>query len=254
MIDGEVTIFIPVKDEVDGLKYLIDDFKKNISTNEKLLNQISFIFIIDGRTTDASKSKAIKILELSDKKNHGNNILNQEDTHGKGAAIRQAIDLWKNSPTPFVIFLDADGSHSFSDIEPIIKKLCEGSDVVSGSRFMRHHSSIQNTEMQSKNDLTEMGRLHIFGNKLLSKISSVKNKRKITDLCTGIWGFTEKALLLLNLESEGFDLEAEIAGKCTKNNLLHTEIPILWSPRKGGMSKLRSFRDGFIILLRIIRT
>tara|TARA_B110000444_G_C18616592_1_gene490175 strand:- start:536 stop:796 length:261 start_codon:yes stop_codon:yes gene_type:complete len=84
--------------------------------------------------------------------------------------------------------------------------------------------------------------------------ASLRNKRKISDLCTGLWGFNSDAISKLNLNSNGFDLEAEIAGKSCRANLSHTEVAINWSARKGGSSKLNSFRDGIIILLRIIRT
>jgi len=248
--DRDITIFIPVKDEVVGLSHLVQDYEENIWGEEKLSSRISFIFIIDGRTTDESKVKATKILEMHGQLSSKNQIIDQKNTHGKGAAIRQAIDLWRKSPSAFVIFLDADGSHSFLDIKSILEELNQGSDVVSGSRFMDHSNLSDNNHV---NDMSQMGKLHIFGNKLLSKISSLKNKRKITDLCTGIWGFTSNSLIKLNLQSEGFDLEAEIAGKCRRNNLVHSEVPIHWYPRKGGSSKLRSFRDGFIILIRILR-
>jgi hypothetical protein len=246
MNDRDITIFIPVKNEVVGLSYLVKDYQENILGEEKLSKRISFIFIIDGRTTDESKIKATKILEMNGQISSKNQIIDQKDTHGKGAAIGQAIDLWKKAPSSFVFFLDADGSHSFLDIRAILEELNNGSDVVSGSRFMSHSNLIDNTHF---NDMSQMGKLHIFGNKLLSKISSLKNKRKITDLCTGIWGFKSNALIKLNLRSEGFDLEAEIAGKCRRNDLIHSEVPIHWYPRKGGSSKLRSFRDGFIILI-----
>jgi len=99
-----------------------------------------------------------------------------------------------------------------------------------------------------------MGRLHNFGNRVLSIISSIKNGRRLTDLCTGLWGFDAEALESLDIRSNGFDLEAEIAGQARKHGLDHREVAVDWSQRKGGTSKLRSFTDGFIILLRILRT
>ena len=99
-----------------------------------------------------------------------------------------------------------------------------------------------------------MSRLHYFGNIALSQISSVRNRRKISDLCTGLWGFNYNALNSLNIMSKGFDLEAEIAGLIRRNRLNHEEISVSWSQRKGGSSKLNSIRDGTIILLRILRT
>jgi hypothetical protein len=224
-------IIIPVKDEEVGLQYLLDNYNQSNFLNNE---DISFIIAIDGRTGDMSKSIAKKFSNI---------IIDQNDTHGKGAAIRQALEVWKNNITDFVIFMDADGSYSFNDVNKIIDSLNQGSDVVSGSRFL------------SKKGIPEgMGGLHNFGNRFLSKISSIRNRRKLTDLCTGLWGFKSKSIAELDLRSNGFDLEAEIAGKSRRAQLTHTEVAVEWSARKGGMSKLRSFKDGAIILVRIIMT
>ena len=226
-----VAIIIPVKDEEVGLQYLLDNYKKSKFYED---SNISFIFVIDARTSDLSKSVAADFSNL---------IIDQDTTHGKGAAVRQALEVWKDNMTDFVIFMDADGSYSFDDVSKILTSLNNGSDVVSGSRFL-----------EEKGAPKGMGYMHNFGNRVLSMAASLRNKRKISDLCTGLWGFNSDAISKLNLNSNGFDLEAEIAGKSCRANLSHTEVAINWSARKGGSSKLNSFRDGIIILLRIIRT
>jgi len=223
-------IIIPVKDEEEGLKFLYEDFKNSELYTD---SNLSFIFIIDSRTNDASKDIASKFT---------NQIIDQESTHGKGAAIRQALELWMLNQTSHVILMDADGSYSFSDVSKIMKALRENHPVVSGSRFLNNGRP------------DGMSILHNFGNHFLSLICSIKNRRKISDLCTGLWGFTSEAIIKLNLKAVGFDLEAEIAGKVSKNAFHHHEVQVNWSARKGGVSKLKSFRDGFLILYRILRT
>jgi len=226
-----ITIIIPVKDEEEGLNYLLGDFN-NSSLKEDY--DIRFIFVIDSRTNDSSRKIASQFSE---------NIIDQKDTTGKGAAILQAVNFWKKEPTQKTIFFDADGSYSFDSVRKVLEDLEEGKDVVSGSRFIGKTGRPKG-----------MSRLHNFGNRVLSLISSLRNRRKITDLCTGLWGFNSRALLQLDIRSQGFDLEAELAGLARRNNLIHFEAPVSWSQRKGGTSKLRSLRDGFIIFFRIIRT
>jgi len=227
----EVTIIVPVKDEEDGLNYLLDDFN---SSSIKQFYNINFIFVIDIRTSDSSKHIASK---LSD------NIIDQKETTGKGAAVKQAIADWKTNRTPLVVFMDADGSYSFDSVKRILDSVVAGSDIVSGSRFVSKGGRPKG-----------MSRLHNFGNKSLSLFSSIRNGRRITDLCTGLWGFKEESLMKMKIQSSGFDLEAEIAGLARRNQLEHTEVQVDWSQRKGGTSKLRSLTDGFIIFMRIIRT
>ena len=59
--------------------------------------------------------------------------------------------------------------------------------------------------------------------------------------------------MAMEIKSKGFDLEAELAGLAREKDSI-VEVQVDWSQRKGGTSKLRSLTDGFIILLRIIRT
>ena len=227
----QVTIVVPVKDEEDGLQYLIQDLDESGIREEY---DISFIFVIDERTSDDSRQFAARMSEQ---------IVDQSGSHGKGDAIRQAITQLQGTNFDFVIFLDGDGSYSFDGVRKVISSLEQGADVVSGSRFLGN-----------KKRPKGMSLMHNFGNQLLSRISSIRNRRKISDLCTGLWGFSESSLDVITIRSRGFDLEAEIAGLVRKKGLKHVEVPVKWSQRKGGSSKLRSIRDGAIILLRIIRT
>ena len=227
----KVTVIVPVKDEEVGLNFLLEDYN---GSSLKEIYDIHFIFVIDVRTSDSSKKIALKFSE---------NIIDQENTTGKGSAMVQAIDKWKKSPTPKIVFLDADGSYSFESVIRVLEALDDGADVVSGSRFL-----------SGKGRPEGMSRLHNFGNRVLSLVSSIRNGRRISDLCTGLWGFSSNSLLSMDIRSKGFDIEAEMAGLVRRKGLNHLEVQVDWSQRKGGTSKLRSLSDGFIILLRIIRT
>ncbi len=226
-----VTVIVPVKDEEVGLRFLLEDYGQSTL---KDLYDIRFMFVIDVRTSDSSRQIASQF---------SNNIIDQEKTTGKGSAMTQAIEKWKLDPTPKVVFLDADGSYTFESVIRILQALESGADMVSGSRFL-------SVGVRPKG----MSRLHNFGNRALSKISSIRNSRRISDLCTGLWGFNAEALKRMKIKSKGFDIEAEMAGLARRQGLDHVEVQVDWSQRKGGTSKLRSLTDGFIILLRIIRT
>ena len=169
-----VTVIVPVKDEEVGLNFLLEDYGRSTL---KDLYDIRFMFVIDVRTSDSSKQIAT---QFSD------NIIDQEGTTGKGSAMTQAIEKWKLNPTPKIIFLDADGSYSFESVIRVLDSLEGGADVVSGSRFLSR-----------KGRPRGMSRLHNFGNKVLSKISSIRNSRRISDLCTGLWGFNSESLMAM---------------------------------------------------------
>ena len=75
----KVTIVVPVKDEEVGLQFLVEDFEDSGIQGEY---EITFIFVIDERTSDDSRRFAERLSER---------IIDQKGTHGKGAAIQQAI-------------------------------------------------------------------------------------------------------------------------------------------------------------------
>ncbi len=230
MLVQKVTIIVPVKDEEVGLKFLVEDFQ---SSGIADLYEVEFIFVIDERTSDNSREIA---------RIFSNEIIDQKDTHGKGAAIKQALEHWMKKPISTVVMLDADGSYSFKGVIDVLKALDGNQEVVSGSRFLENRQ------------LDGMSNIHIFGNRFLSRVSSIRNGRKITDVCTGLWCFEPAALKKIKITSNGFDLEAQLSGQVRKSGLSHLEVPIEWSQRKGGVSKLRSIRDGFLILFRILIT
>ena len=228
---AKTTIIIPVKDEEDGLEHLLGQYSSSELYDDE---EIQFIFVIDGRTSDNSREIAGRFSQK---------IIDQKESHGKGAAIQQAVTEWKKNPTELVIFLDADGSYPFNSVISVLSTLNEGADIVSGSRFLNNRGRP-----------VGMSRLHYIGNKALSFFSRLRNRRKISDLCTGLWGFKSEALIDIKIQSSGFDLEAELFGRSRRLKLNHVETPVKWNQRKGGHSKLRSITDGFIIFLRIVRT
>ena len=88
----KVAIVIPVKDEEDGLQYLIKNLEVSGIRKEY---EISFLFVIDERTSDDSREFAARISEQ---------IIDQRGSHGKGDAIKKAITSLKNSKLDFLKF------------------------------------------------------------------------------------------------------------------------------------------------------
>lgn len=226
-----ITVVLPAKDEEVGLGQLANEFKESSLRNR---DGLSITIVVDSRSSDHSREIANL---LADK------IIDQKRGHGKGLAIKSAIAEWKINTTDFFIMMDSDGSYLWQDVERIIQELESGAQVVSGVRL---EGLFKRTE--------GMSILHHFGNHALSLISSLRNRKKIYDLCTGLWGFEENALKQISPISDGFDLEAEIHGRIRINGLSHIQIPIKWRPRIGGEAKIRSFVDGFKILYRTLVT
>ncbi len=228
---ASVTVIMPVKDEEEGLRLLVDEFQRSPLAGRK---DFSFLIVVDGRSSDMSREVS-KMLT--------NSIIDQNDRHGKGDAIKAAISKWSENPTELLVMMDADGSYQWADVENVIEALESGAQVVTGVRLRGIFTKVEGMTL-----------LHHMGNHALALSASLRNRRKIHDLCSGLWGFTEEAITKISPTAQGFDLEAELHGRVRSEQIHLVQIPIEWRCRVGGTSKLRSFVDGFKIFIRIIRT
>ncbi|MGZ4853268.1 MAG: hypothetical protein ACXV3D_08815, partial [Halobacteriota archaeon] len=129
---------------------------------------------------------------------------------GKGAAIRTAFE---RIDADYVIMVDGD------DTYPI--------DVAEMVRLPQTHDVV-------------------VGNMLFTLLARLLFNVKISDVCTGLWGFRRDAIRRLELAAQGFELEADMLAKCVLKGCSIVEIPITYRAREN-QPKLSSLRDGLII-------
>ena len=111
---ASVTVIMPVKDEEEGLRLLVDEFKASPLAQRK---DLSFIIVVDGRSSDMSREVSEIIAD---------SVIDQNERHGKGDAIKAAISEWSENPTELLVMMDADGSYQWPDVENVIEALESG--------------------------------------------------------------------------------------------------------------------------------
>ena len=217
----EVFAVLPALNEEDAIGGVISKIKE--------LGIVDGIIVIDGHSTDKS-------VEIA--KKHGVHIIVQ-DGKGKGAGFKTFLKKGKIQDSAIYIMLDADASYDPADIPQVLEGLERGgADVVSGYRkpkLMR--IGVQNV-------------FHFFGNKLISLVGFVLFG-KWTDICTGYWGFRGSALKELDIEADGFDLEADIFANVCKKRISYAHVPVSHRKRTGER-KLKS-TDAIIIIKRLFQ-
>ena len=208
----------------------LDEEKSICSIIEKCLKFTDNILVVDGRSNDDTVRLA---------KEMGVNVVIQNGK-GKGAAIREALG---HSNNEVIVMLDADGSMRPEEIPLFFDGINSGADIVKGSRMIYHGGS---------NDITLFRR---FGNFIFITLINTFLNTNYTDLCYGYMAFNKNAVekLLNCLNCDGFNIEAEIIVKATRMGLKIMEIPSFELKRVHGKSKLRTCRDGFKILLTILK-
>ncbi len=179
------------------------------------------VLVVDGGSTD-------KTVELA--KSQGAKVITQKGK-GKGNGFKSALLYLKKNMPDILVMLDADYTYDPKDIPKMILPIITGeADVVVGAREKRTHN---------------------FGNKLLTFAANSVFKQKIKDLCTGYWAFNSKAIKMIDISANGFDLESDLFSQINKHKLRIVSVDVKYRGRIGE-SKLKK-KDAFAIIARLIR-
>ncbi|HTT34805.1 MAG TPA: glycosyltransferase family 2 protein [Thermoplasmata archaeon] len=187
--------------------------------------------VIDGDSKDRTREVA---------KEWGVPVLMQTRL-GKGAAIREALEFLSARHVRYAVILDADCTYPGGMVPAMVQLLDAGSQLVVG---------VREPTTSAKNDPREF--MHRVGNRILNLTASQLAGLPILDLCSGFWAVDVRSVDPLALESDGFEIEAELFTKAYRAGYTVTQIPIAYRERVG-VAKLHALRDGARILLTTVK-
>jgi len=218
-----IGILIPARNEEKNIKDIVCRLR-NLGYDN--------IVVIDGKSIDATSTVA---------ENNGAKVVPQMGI-GKGNAVRQVLSE-QYFDVDALVLMDADGSMAPEEIPSFIKILESGADIVKGSRFIKGGCTY---------DMTLTRRI---GNGLMMLGVNFLFSTRYTDLCYGFAVLNKRAIKELTplLQSDNFEIEAEIFIKAAQIGLEVKEVPSTEFKRKYGTSNLRAIRDGVSIFTRIFR-
>ena len=160
----------------------------------------------------------------------------------RGSGKGDALDCgFRAARGEVIVMLDGDGSMDPGEIPRFVAALLQGAEAAKGSRFVPGGGS---------SDITSIRRA---GNRLFCALANLLYGTRYTDLCYGYLAFRAQALAELDVQCEGFEVEALISVQIAKHGLRWTEVPSFEEPRRHGHSNLRPFRDGLRILGILLR-
>lgn len=214
----KICVILPALNEELTLGKLIDEIPY------QSLNDAGYrveVVVVNNNSTDGTRQVAL---------DKGVTVID-EPRRGKGRAVRTALASVK---ADFIFMLDSDYTYPPAYIPAMLKVLEQGHPVVIGSR------------LRGRREKGAMKRLNYCGNCLLSLMASILYQKRISDLCTGCWGFKGEIITELKLATEGFQLEAELFTQLAKKGHRIAEIPIHYR-RRDAETKLNRIRDGIKI-------
>ena len=191
----KITIGIPAYNEEKNIALIITKLKKITDS----------IIVCDDGSSDLTGEIAREL---------GAVVISHPKNMGYGAAIRSLFLKATELDLDGLITMDADGQHRIEDVNSVFKPINdEVADIVIGSRFLDKKSE-------------EMPNYRKIGIKIITKVTNLSIKEKLTDSQSGFRAYSKKALQKVIPSDVGMGVSTEILIKASNLELKVAEVPI----------------------------
>ena len=214
---NNLTLIIPAKQESESLPIVLQEIEKLECKKIVILEET------DLKTISAISDFDCKII--------------YQNNRGYGDALIEGIN---SVQTEYLCIFNADGSFNPKYLSKKLE-LCKERDYVFSSRYLKEGGSEDDTLITR------------IGNFIFSLLGNILFSLKLSDiLFTYILGKT-RSFRSLNLKSLDFCLCIEIPIKAKRMNASYLDFPSYERKRIAGYKKVSEFKDGFKILIYMIK-
>lgn len=228
-----LSIIIPAYNEADRLEKTLVSIGVHLKQKEYVYE---IIVVNDGSVDDTQNL----LEDLVERINHLK-IIKFLTNQGKGAAVKAGMLSAKGE---VVLFMDADGSTSITEIDKLIPFIENGFDIVAGSRI------IEDSQKKIKQSYIRefLGWVYRVLVHFLVDID-------VKDTQNGFKLFSKKAAkeIFSSIEVKGWSFDVEIFLIAKKMNYLVKEMPIIWVNDKRSRISFHQMLKMLLDLLRIYR-
>ena len=211
----EILVISPTYNEVDNIQSFINSVFS--------INNLSLL-VIDDNSPDGT-AEIVKSNMIKNKKLH---LISRKQKLGLGTAYLEGFKWFSNSNYDFCVQMDSDFSHTFKDLEKLLKYR-KTADLIIGSRYVPGGST--------KGWSIYRRLLSKYANKLSKTVLN----SNIRDLTGGFKILNRKVIAeILNSKptSNGYTFQIEVNNFIEKKGFKIIEIPITFVERELGKSKM----------------
>ncbi|MEV6631961.1 polyprenol monophosphomannose synthase [Actinoplanes sp. NPDC051470] len=220
---GRVLVIIPTYNEAENIRLIADRVRKAVPSVD--------ILVADDNSPDGTGAIADELAAADDHVF----VLHRAGKEGLGAAYVAGFAWAKNKGYDVVVEMDADGSHAPEELHKLLDRLREN-DAVLGTRYIPG-GSVHNWPMH---------RL------LLSRCGNIYIRMALgmpfRDATGGYRAYKMEVLDAIDVPSvasQGYSFQVELAWRAYRKGFKLVEVPITFTERERGDSKMSSnvFRE-----------
>jgi glycosyltransferase involved in cell wall biosynthesis len=215
--EPHIIVAVPCYNEAVTIAKVVQDFRRVLPTCE--------VHVFDNNSADGSPELASK----------AGAIVHRVPQQGKGYVIQAIFD---SLSADAIVLVDGDDTYCAEDapelLEPVLNM---EADMVVGNRL---------PGVSEKSMIP----LHQFGNRLIVNTINRMFNTNYSDILSGYRVFSRRFTQRVPLLTGGFEIETEMTLQALEEKLVVIEVPVEYRSRpEGSQSKLRSFHDGYRIML-----
>jgi glycosyltransferase involved in cell wall biosynthesis len=214
----EIAVLVPCFNEAAAIGKVVSDFRAALPA--------ATIYVYDNASTDGTAAAA----------RQAGAEVRREYRRGKGNVVRR---MFQDVEADVYVMVDGDDTYDASVAPELVARLVdENLDMVVGRRVETHAAAYRAG--------------HRLGNAVLTGLVRRLFDAKIVDMLSGYRVFSRRFVKSFPSSSREFEIETELTVHAMQMRMPVAELDTAYKERPpGGASKLRTFRDGWRILLAI---
>ena len=218
--DLRVAVILPCRNEAIAIGGVVQSFQAALPSAR--------IYVIDNASTDDTASIAAD----------AGAEVRYEPRPGKGNAVRRAF---ADIDADVYIMADGDGTYDAARSREMVDQLVRDSlDMIVGVRFHDEGAAYRPG--------------HVLGNRMFNFLFRTFFFEPYTDILSGYRVLSRRFVKSFPLAAAGFEIELEMAAHAALIRAPSAEVKTAYAARPpGGESKLRTLKDGTMILRRMFR-
>jgi len=225
-------VIIPTYNEMENIPEFIPSVLQQNSDLE--------ILVVDDNSPDGTGDYVEKLSE----KNSRVHVLRRKKKMGLGTAYVAGFKWALEKDYERIFEMDADGSHSPEALNVFLKE-SESADLVLGSRYLNGKISVVNWDWK-----------RLFLSYSANLYTRIVTGMPFADATGGFKCFSRTALQSLDLrglKSDGYCFQIETTHKLWKKGLKIKEIPIIFTDRTKGTSKMSGgiISEAFLLVIKL---